>query len=144
MQVRVPPELENISTDAIELERRGSAMVITIQINGIPARFVVDTGASFTTIHKRSLARFRIDPGSETVPIETANGVIQAPLAYADIQLGRHLLPRSLIVIIPDSPKDDYDGLFGMDSLRKLNAQIDSRSGRLVILGDETEALGSY
>ncbi len=136
---RVPPELENISVDEIELETRGNTMYIGARINGMPGRFVLDTGASFTAIHERSAARFGILPTSQSVPMQTANGVIQAPVAFADIQVGRHSMPRSGVLLIPDPGNTAEDGLLGMDSLRQLNAQIDSRRARLVIQSDQTE-----
>jgi clan AA aspartic protease (TIGR02281 family) len=138
---RLPPELENISADEIELEARGNNLVIGIKVNGVPGRFILDTGASFTSIHERSAARFGVLATSQSLPMQTANGVIQAPVAFADIQVGRHTISPSAVILIPSPRGNGEDGLLGMDSLRKLNAQIDSRRGRLVIQSDPTETL---
>ena len=140
-RTRVPPELENIAVDEVELEGRGGAMFIRVLVNGVAARFVLDTGASFTAIQQSALDRFRIQPTSQKVPMQTANGVIQSPVAYADMQISRHAMPHSVIIVIPDTLGKDVDGLFGLDSLRRINGQIDSRNARLVIQADQTEAV---
>jgi len=139
----VPAELENIAVDEVELEARGGAMFIRVQINGVPARFVLDTGASFTAIQQSALEKFHILATSQRVPMQTANGVIQSPVGYADVQIGRHTLPRSVIIVIPDNLGSSVDGLFGLDSVRKINGQIDSRRARLIIQSDQTEAVAT-
>ena len=140
-RTRVPPELENIAVDEVELEGRGGAMFIRVLVNGVVARFVLDTGASFTAIQQSALERFRIQPTSQKVPMQTANGIIRSPVAYADLQISRHTLPHSVIIVIPDNLGNNVDGLFGLDSLRRINGHIDPRSSRLVIQSDQTESV---
>jgi len=139
-QTRVPPELEAIRADEIPLEPRGSSLLLTASINGVPGRFILDTGASVTCVFAPSLSRFKILPSSQTARIRTANGVVQTALAYADINLGQHTLRQALISVLPESIGADCDGLFGLDSLRRLGAQLDTTRGCLVIRDEQTES----
>jgi hypothetical protein len=73
--------------------------------------------------------------------MRTANGIVQTPLAYADITLGQHTLRGALISVLPETLGPDCDGLFGLDSLRRLNAQLDTARGCLVIRDEQGESL---
>jgi aspartyl protease family protein len=132
--------LEAIRADEIALEQRGASFLLTASINGVPGRFVLDTGASITSIFGPSIGRFKILPGSQTARITTANGVVQTPLAYVDISLGQHTIRQALISVLPEGIGPDCDGLFGLDLLRRLNAQLDTTRGCLVIREEETES----
>jgi tetratricopeptide (TPR) repeat protein len=138
---RVPSELEAIRVDELPLEQRGSQLLITAMINGIPGRFVLDTGASVTCIVADSVSRFKIVPTSRTGTAITPMGITQTPLAYADITLGRHTIRQALISVMSQSPGPGIDGLMGLDSMQKLNGQVDTRRGLLVIQNEDTEAL---
>lgn len=138
---RVPPQLEAIRTDEIPLDRRGATLFIQASINGVPGNFVLDTGASIMAITPESLARFRISPISKTASMTTANGTVQAALAYADIDLGQHTIRQALITVLPQGLGPGCDGLFGLDSLSRLGAQLDIAHDRLVIRDEQSEAL---
>jgi len=140
-QTRVPPQLEAMRADEVPLYRQGASYFIDANINGVPGRFILDTGASYTSVAAASLARFKLVPSSETARVRTANGIIQATFAYADINLGQHTLRQTLIGVLPESFGSDCDGLFGLDSLRRLNAQLDTARGCLVIHDEEAETL---
>ena len=138
---RVPPQLEAIRIDEIPLEQRGNALLINATINGVPGRFILDTGASVTAVAGGSVSRFKIIPTSQAAKVRTAMGVTQVALAYADIGLGRHTVRQALITVLSESPGSDVDGLLGLDSIQKLNGQVDTQRRVLVLQSEETEAL---
>jgi len=138
---RVPPQLEAIRADEIPLDRHGSILFIQASINGVPGRFILDTGASVTSVVPDSLQKFKIIPSSQTAKMRTANGAVHAALAYADIELGQHTLRQAMISVLPEGLGPDCDGLFGLDSLRQLNAQLDTVRGCLVIQDEQSESL---
>ena len=57
---------------------------VEASVNGHAARFMVDSGASLTTISDRTAAAASVTATNRTMPIETANGVVQMRRAYAD------------------------------------------------------------
>ncbi len=140
-QTRLPPQLEAIRADEVPLTRQGASLFVEASINGVSGRFILDTGASVTSIAASSLARFKLVPSSQTAKVRTANGVVHATFAYADIDLGQHTIRQALIGVLPESFGSDCDGLFGLDSLRRFNAQLDTARGCLVVQDEQSEAL---
>jgi tetratricopeptide (TPR) repeat protein len=138
---RVPPQLEAIRVDEIPLEQRGNALLVNATVNGVPGRFILDTGASVTAIAGSSVSRFKIIPTSQAAKVRTAMGITQVALAYADIGLGRHTVRQALITVLSESLGSDVDGLLGLDSLQKLNGQVDTQRRVLVLQSEETEAV---
>jgi len=140
-QTRVPPQLEAIRTDEVPLTRQGATLFVEASINGVPGRFILDTGASVTSIAASSLSRFKLVPTSQTARVRTANGIVHATFAYADINLGPHTIRQALVGVLPESFGSDCDGLFGLDSLHRFNAQLDMARGCLVVQDEQGEAL---
>jgi aspartyl protease family protein len=133
--------LEAIRADEVPLTREGASLFVQASINGVSGRFILDTGASVTSIAASSLARFKLVPSSQTAKVRTAHGVVHATFAYADIDLGQHTIRQALIGVLPESFGSDCDGLFGLDSLRRFNAQLDTARGCLVVQDEQSEAL---
>jgi predicted aspartyl protease len=140
-QTRVPPQLEAIRVDEVPLTRQGASLYVDASINGVLGHFILDTGASVTAIAANSLARFKLVPSSQTGKVRTANGTVQATFAYADINLGQHTIRQALVGVLPESFGADCDGLFGLDCLSRLNAQLDTARGCLVVQDEQSEAL---
>jgi aspartyl protease family protein len=64
---------------------------LTLQVNGAPVRFVVDTGATDVVLTPKDARRAGLDPASLNYLSEarTANGVVRtAPVRIAHMQLG--------------------------------------------------------
>lgn len=57
---------------------------IDAEINGTPVRFLVDSGASVTTVSRQVADAARIETGMRVEIVETANGTIQMPKARAE------------------------------------------------------------
>ena len=57
---------------------------VNAKVNGHDVRFMVDSGASTTTISRGTAVAAGVPIGNETVAISTANGMARATKAYAD------------------------------------------------------------
>jgi aspartyl protease family protein len=83
----LPAAMVQVSGDTIEL-RRGSDghFHATLEVNGVPVRFMVDTGASGIVLSRRDAEKIGLDPGALAYlgTAQTANGRV----ATAGVRLG--------------------------------------------------------
>lgn len=88
----VNPRQSVIDGGQIEVPRSPDGhYYLTLDINGAPIRFVVDTGASQVVLTQDDARRIGIDPASLTYTgaASTANGVVRtAPIRLDDVALG--------------------------------------------------------
>ncbi|MFS8085539.1 MAG: TIGR02281 family clan AA aspartic protease [Acidobacteriota bacterium] len=57
---------------------------VTASVNGQEARFLVDSGASITTLSPDIAAAAKVETGMRIASVETANGAVQMPVAKVD------------------------------------------------------------
>lgn len=57
---------------------------VTASVNGEQARFLVDSGASITTVSPDMAAAAKVETGMRVAQVETANGEVQMPIASVD------------------------------------------------------------
>lgn len=96
------------------------------------ATFLVDTGAAVSVIFDRFFTRNNLHVPSDKVVISyrLANGSIaQAPLYYADYQLGNHPIRniRTAVIKVP-SKEIDFDGIIGQNILENFQVNIDHKN----------------
>lgn len=90
---------------------------VEAQVDGHRTRFLVDSGASITTISRDSAQKAGIDGTGMTDTVSTANGVTQVQRAYADrLRLGP-IERRNVRIHINDS---DDTNVLGMNFLSSL------------------------
>ncbi len=127
-----PPKPDKAS---IQFQRRGDLMVVKGVLNGtVPVNFVVDTGASYTTISQATAAAINLDlgPNPPTLSFNTANGVIQAPLATVrSMEVGGMELKNVTVAVHDVFPDAAVAGLLGLNFLSNFRLDIDSQSGLL-------------
>ncbi len=90
------------------------------QLNGVPANFLIDTGATLTAVSKGLADRAGLEPrrGGLPVTINTANGPVGAHLATAgEIRFG-NVAARGLDVVIAPTLGDT--NVVGMNLLSRL------------------------
>jgi aspartyl protease family protein len=88
-------------------------------VNGKPLRFVVDSGATVTTVSVGSAKAARIPIGTERTVIQTANGTTQAIKGYAGkLEIGS--IERTDFPI--DINENDDTNLLGMNFLSSLSS----------------------
>ena len=122
-----------VNKASIPFEKHGQVVVIEAMLNGkTPAKLVVDTGSSYTMISAATARDLDIDPGrsQRTMPFQTANGVIQAPLANLEsINVGGVEI-RDLTAAIHDiAPNSQVAGLLGLNFLSNFRMDIDTQKG---------------
>lgn len=93
---------------------------ISIDVNGKKVLFLIDTGATTTTLTLKDARRVGIDTEklSFNVPLNTANGLSFAASAeITDIQIGNFTVDSMWILVSKDL---DGESLLGMNFLNKL------------------------
>ena len=106
---------------------------VRASVQNVPMMMMVDTGASFVTLTPEDAAAIGVDAGALrfTMPIRTANGLIQAaPITIAKLALGS-IERRDVAALV--APPDSLDqSLLGMSFLNTLTGYAIS-GDRLVL-----------
>lgn len=124
------------STFSVPLERIGSLLVVTIQINGArPAKVILDTGASHTILSyavARDLGLWALHPAT-SMTMQTVGGTVQADvLPITSIGIGGAEVRNSLAAIydLPDAPAG-IQGLLGQSVLSQFEVTLNAEKGEL-------------
>ncbi len=136
--------LEFRGYQTFEFDVNGNHIFVEGELNGKPAKFMIDTGAASSLLNVQSATDANLQVGPMTEKIygvagEAPAGVVRVPtLKMGDaVMKNRKLLATDLFKDMGGAK--DYDGIFGADFLRELNAAISYREGR-VFLWVEPEA----
>jgi clan AA aspartic protease (TIGR02281 family) len=124
-----------VAKASIPFEKRGQVVVVEVMLNNsVPARLVVDTGATYTMISAATAKELSIDPqrAPRTMPFQTANGVIQAPLTNLESVTVGGMEIKNLTAAIHDAvPSAQVAGLLGLNFLSNFRLDIDTEKGIL-------------
>jgi clan AA aspartic protease (TIGR02281 family) len=122
---------------SIPLEKHGQVAIIQATLNNKrSAKFVVDTGASYTLISSAFARELSIDVGQnpKTLPFQTANGLIQAPVTNIESIMVGGLEIRNLPAAVHDAvPDPEVAGLLGLNFLSNFRMDIDTQKGMLYL-----------
>ena len=130
----------SLTTFQVPFERRGASVLVPGTVNGqVIGYFILDTGATFTSVSRLVADRLAISSGGSSVRLTTASGVIQAPLALLDeVDIGgavaRHV--PTVIHDLPDVPSTVV-GLLGLSFLERFRVNLDLTSGVLLLESGE-------
>jgi clan AA aspartic protease (TIGR02281 family) len=133
------PALAPIPDDKalVKFQKQGELMVVPALLNEkTAAKFVVDTGASYTTISQAMAQQLGLNPtnASTVIPLQTANGVIEAPLVSVDsLEVGGFALKDLPVVVHDVFPDPNIAGLLGLNFLSQFHLGIDSKNGILYL-----------
>ncbi len=130
---RVPPALENQTTNRIAFATEDNLIFIEADINGRAGRFLLDTGASHAVIFDRYRDKYRLAMSPYQTAAETAGGVVQAEVGYGSLRLGPYDLEQVPIMVIPVPGRMKADGIIGMSVLQNFRFEIDRRDGLLTL-----------
>ncbi|XUU59803.1 retropepsin-like aspartic protease family protein [Erythrobacter sp. HA6-11] len=118
-QIGLPEQVVEGGETRIPLARDGHFW-LRAELNGAPANFLVDTGATLTAVSSGLAERAGLEPrrGGLPVTVGTANGPVAAQLATADeIRFG-NVAARGLDVVIAPTLGDT--NVIGMNLLTRL------------------------
>jgi clan AA aspartic protease (TIGR02281 family) len=125
-----PPPIAAPAKASVPIERRGQVMVIEATLNKKrPAKLVVDTGSSYTMISSALARELQIDTSRDprTIPFQTANGIIEAPLTRLEsITVGGMEITNLTAAIHDAVPDPQIAGLLGLDFLSNFRMDIDT------------------
>lgn len=121
----------------VKFQKQGELMVVQALLNEkTAAKFVVDTGASYTTISQAMAKQLGLNPenASTVIPLQTANGVIKAPLvSVGSLEVGGFALKDLTVVVHDVFPDPNIAGLLGLNFLSQFHLGIDSKNGILYL-----------
>lgn len=128
-----------LSADAVEVHFRpwgGTIPVKGLLDERVPAAFLVDTGATYTTITSalaRELGMTHLEKRAR-VRFRAASGDIIAPLVQVHSLRIRDAYVENITVAVCDTCGDGLiDGLLGLNFLQRFRVEIDGTTGRLVL-----------
>jgi clan AA aspartic protease (TIGR02281 family) len=130
-----PPAPILPSKASIPFEKQGQVVIVEAMLNKkTAAKFVVDTGASYTMISSAVAKELDIDTvqNRRTAPFQTANGIIQAPLVSLESITVGGMEIRNLTAAVHDVLSDStVAGLLGLNFLSNFRLDIDTQKGLL-------------
>ena len=120
---------------SVPMEKHGAVAMVQATLNNRrAAKFVVDTGASYTLISNAVASDLGINLGAnpKTLPFQTANGLINARITNIEsISIGG-LEIRNIAIAIHDAvPDPQVAGLLGLNFLSNFKLDIDTQKGVL-------------
>ncbi len=93
---------------------------LTARVNGVPIRFVVDTGANVVVLTDDDARRAGIRPGNGTQRMETASGGSEMRWATLDeLEIAGQRLPRTRAAVVAEGLNMS---LLGQNALAQLNS----------------------
>lgn len=129
-----PPKVAPVKA-SIPIERHGQVVIIEATLNKkTAAKFVVDTGASYTMISSAVAKELDLDltQNQRTMPFQTANGLIQAPLTKIESITVGGMEIKNLTAAVHDAvPDPQVAGLLGLNFLSNFRMDIDTQKGML-------------
>jgi clan AA aspartic protease (TIGR02281 family) len=130
-----PPAALLPTKASIPFEKQGHVVIVEATLNKkAAAKFVVDTGASYTMISSAVAKELAIDTeqNRRTAPFQTANGIIQAPLVSLESITVGGMEIRNLTAAVHDMlPDSRVAGLLGLNFLTNFRLDIDTQKGVL-------------
>ena len=133
IRTQIAPRQSRLENGSIEVPRAPDGhFYLTLELDGTPVRFLVDTGASDIVLSWRDARRIGLDPESMAYPgrASTANGTVRTAYArIGSISLGG-IRDEGLQVAI--NAGEMSDSLLGMSYLRRFR-HIELKGNRLVL-----------
>ncbi|MBK6599440.1 MAG: aspartyl protease family protein [Proteobacteria bacterium] len=129
-----PPEELQYATSTT-LDRIGRIMA-PVMVNGMgPYRFVIDTGASHSTLSPALAATLAVEPNEgDIVTLNGVTGAAQVPVVHIDsLEAGALLLEDQRMPIIWSSIMADADGILGVAGLTEQRIDVDFRRNTIEI-----------
>lgn len=107
------------------------------EINGAPANFLVDTGATLTAVSQSVADRAGLEPRRGGIPVrlETANGAMNAQISSADTLTFGNVEASGIDVVI--APNMGQTNVIGMNVLSRLESWRVERGTLILVPAEE-------
>jgi clan AA aspartic protease (TIGR02281 family) len=111
------------------LKDHGGVKVLTATVNGVAGTFIVDSGATYLSVTMAFSDKAKINPNAAVrIPMQTANGIVQATIGTAGLVKVGNAEARNVTVAVNQNSSDPFgariDGLLGMSFLARFNMQL--------------------
>ena len=116
-------------------QNKHSAQVIA-KLNGTTsASFVVDTGCTGMTISEKLANKLNLTPMKQQATATLANGsTVKCQIARLDsVEVEGMRVNNILVMIMPNSPNNEVDGLLGMSFLMAFNIRLDPTANTVTL-----------
>ncbi|OYY93999.1 MAG: hypothetical protein B7Y41_08665 [Hydrogenophilales bacterium 28-61-23] len=126
------PPTQVVGSGQIELGRaRDGHFHIDGAIQGVPVRFLIDTGASTVSISQELARRIGLDCEMQST-FRTANGAVQGCIGrVARLEFGPFGIDNAAVAILPNLTSD---ALLGMNALRQVRMEQEANRLRLSVV----------
>ncbi|MEQ1503302.1 MAG: retropepsin-like aspartic protease, partial [Myxococcota bacterium] len=131
----IPPPPAPLTEDQIALPYEGEGRRLSVPVifgnagHEVELEMMFDTGATYTTLSRRTLARLGVVPrdADPSIRLHTANGDRDAQLVLLDaVWLGDLKIDGIAIAVCDDCAGDDVAGLLGLNISGGFNVSIDA------------------
>jgi clan AA aspartic protease (TIGR02281 family) len=136
MEARLSVHRKTIKEVTVPHTTQGNTLIVEVVLNGtVKGSFIVDTGASFVTMHKAMAQRLNLPLDGPKVKTMLADGtIVPMPMVTLNtVQVGEARAERVNALISKDAPSPGVDGLLGMAFLKNFNLVFDPVSGKLTL-----------
>lgn len=125
------------SQEAVETVTKGGHVIVQAMLNGrVPARLLVDTGASISVLYPSVADELGLskvpDIGKANIVLGDGHTVQARVVRLDTIAVGRSWVMGSNVALVP-TPAPGIDGLLGMSFLQNFIVRVDSANGRLIL-----------
>jgi aspartyl protease family protein len=130
--IGLPEQVVEGAETRVPLARDGHYW-LRAEVNGVPANFLVDTGATLTAISERTAAAAGLEPREAAIPVrmQTANGTVAAEMTSIDELRFGNVTARGLDAII--APGLGPTNVIGMNLLNRL-ASVRFEQGTMIMV----------
>ncbi|ABG41897.1 peptidase A2A, retrovirus, catalytic [Paraglaciecola sp. T6c] len=120
---------------SIGLQKYGDQYVVESRLSGNQVHFLIDTGASTTTISRQKFKTLFKSVATKFVGqfnVQTANGTVRSPMyQFASLEIAKAKVKNINVMVLPLDELGHSDGLLGMNFLREFDFRIDQKNALL-------------
>jgi clan AA aspartic protease (TIGR02281 family) len=128
-----PNPSSNIESQ-VRLIARNGQYYTDVRLSSVDAQLLVDTGASTTAISQQVFNRITSSDTNYlgTFQVQTAGGNIASPIyRIAELVIGEERLSNVSVMVLPTENLSDFDGLLGMNVIKRFNISYDQATGNM-------------
>jgi predicted aspartyl protease len=126
------PESASECTIAVTRSHERGGFLIEADLDGAPARLLIDTGATISVISREMLAQIGRVPEDRQIRVLTANGPVNMALARIQaFSVGGRVAEMALVGVCDDCVRGIADGLLGLDLQAALGLELELGSSRV-------------